>query len=81
MLVTSIFSFSHNVFKRFLFQVRKNSGLCGKELEMFYAAFNIISVVSWQHLTYSCFFFAFYLAGSLKCLAKGQNGTKKILTI
>ena len=32
MLVTSIFSFSHNVFKRFLFKGRRKSGLCGKEL-------------------------------------------------
>ena len=32
MLVTSIFSFSHNVFKRLLSQGRQKSGLCGKEL-------------------------------------------------
>ena len=32
MLVTSIFSFSHNVFKRLLFQGREKSGLFGKEL-------------------------------------------------
>ena len=32
MLVTSIFSFSHNVFKRLLPQCHKKSGLCGKEL-------------------------------------------------
>ena len=31
MLVTSIFSFSHNVFKSFFFRVVK-SGLCGKNL-------------------------------------------------
>ena len=32
MLVSSIFSFSHNVFKRLLFQGRQKLGLCGKEL-------------------------------------------------
>ena len=32
MLVTSIFSFSHNVFKRLLFQGCLKSKLCGKEL-------------------------------------------------
>ena len=31
MLVTSIFSFSHNAFKRFLFQGRQNSGVCDKD--------------------------------------------------
>ena len=32
MLAISIFSFSHNVFKRLLFQCRQKSGLCGKYL-------------------------------------------------
>ena len=32
MLVTSIFTFSHNVFKRLPFQGRFKSGSCGKEL-------------------------------------------------
>ena len=32
MLVTSIFTFSHSVFKRLPFQGRFKSGLCGKEL-------------------------------------------------
>ena len=32
MLVTSIFSFSHNVFKRVPIQGRENSGLCSEEL-------------------------------------------------
>ena len=32
MLVTSIFSFSHNVFKSCLPQVRKKSGLCRTQL-------------------------------------------------
>ena len=32
MLVTSIFSFSHNVFKRSLLQGCEKLGLCGKEL-------------------------------------------------
>ena len=32
MLVTSIFFFSHNVFKRLISQGRQKSGLCGKEL-------------------------------------------------
>ena len=31
-LVTSIFSFSHHVFKSLLSQGRQKSGLCGKEL-------------------------------------------------
>ena len=31
-LVTSIFSFSYNIFKRLLCQCHKNSGLCGKGL-------------------------------------------------
>ena len=35
MLVTSIFSFSHNVFKRLLSWSRLQSGLCGKELIIF----------------------------------------------
>ena len=34
--VTSIFSFSHNVFKRLLSQGRLKSGLCGKELSKHY---------------------------------------------
>ena len=34
MLVTSIFFFSHNVFKRLLSQDRLKSGLCGKELTL-----------------------------------------------
>ena len=34
MLVTSIFSFSHNVFKRFLSQGREKLKLCGKELNI-----------------------------------------------
>ena len=33
MLVTSIFSFTHNVFKRLLFQGHEKLGLCGKELK------------------------------------------------
>ena len=33
MLVTSIFSFSHDGFERFLFQGRYNLGLCGRELK------------------------------------------------
>ena len=33
MLVTSIFSFSHNVFLNFLFQTCEKSGLCGNGLE------------------------------------------------
>ena len=32
MLVTSIFSFSHNIVKRLLSQGRQKSGLCGEEL-------------------------------------------------
>ena len=32
MLVTSIFSFCHYVFKKLLFQGRQKSGLCGKGL-------------------------------------------------
>ena len=32
MLVTSIFSFSYNVFKGFFPRVIKKSGLCGKKL-------------------------------------------------
>ena len=32
MLVTSIFSFSHNVFKSLLLQGPKKSELCGKEV-------------------------------------------------
>ena len=32
LLVTSIFSFSHNVFKRLLFQGHEKSVLCGKGL-------------------------------------------------
>ena len=32
MLVTSIFSFYHNVFKRLLFHGRKKLGLCGIQL-------------------------------------------------
>ena len=35
MLVSSTFSFPHNVFKGLLSQVRKNLGLCGKELKNF----------------------------------------------
>ena len=34
MLVTSIFSFSHNVFKRLLSKGVKKSGLCGKEFTL-----------------------------------------------
>ena len=34
MLVISIFSFSHNVFKRHLFRGRLKSGLCDKELKV-----------------------------------------------
>ena len=34
MLVTSIFSFSHNVFKRLIFQGHQKSGLFGKELSL-----------------------------------------------
>ena len=34
MLVASIFSFPHNVFKWHLFQGRKMSGFCGKEFKM-----------------------------------------------
>ena len=35
MLITSIFSFSHNVFKRLPFQGRLKSQLCGKELILY----------------------------------------------
>ena len=35
LLVTSIFSFSHNVFKMFLSQGCEKSGLCGKELNLY----------------------------------------------
>ena len=34
MLVTSIFSFSHNVFKRLLSQGRQKAALCGKGLRV-----------------------------------------------
>ena len=34
LLVTSNFSFSHNVFKRHVRQTRKNQGLFGKELRL-----------------------------------------------
>ena len=34
MLVTSIFSFYHNVFKRLCKQGRVKSGMCGKELSI-----------------------------------------------
>ena len=34
MLVTSIFSFSHNVFKSFLIHGRYKAGLCGKEFNV-----------------------------------------------
>ena len=34
MLVTSIFSFYHNVFKRLFKQGRVKSGMCGKELSI-----------------------------------------------
>ena len=34
MLVTSIFMFSHNVFKSLFFQSRQKSGLCSKELKI-----------------------------------------------
>ena len=34
MLVTSIFSFSHNIFKRLLSRGRQKSELCGKELNL-----------------------------------------------
>ena len=40
MLVTSIFSFSPNVFKRFLIQSRLTSGLCCKEL--MYSVFHLL---------------------------------------
>ena len=36
MLVTSIFSFSHNSSKRLLSQDLSMSGLCGKELNKYY---------------------------------------------
>ena len=35
MLVTSIFSFTHNVFDSHLFEGHKNSELCGKEFQLF----------------------------------------------
>ena len=35
MLVTNIFSFSHNVFKRLFSQGHEKLGLCGKGLEAF----------------------------------------------
>ena len=35
MLVNSIFSFSHNVFRRLFTQGRLKSGLCGKELKKY----------------------------------------------
>ena len=41
MLVTCIFSFSHNVFKRLFTQGRQKSGLYGKELKAF-ADHNVI---------------------------------------
>ena len=34
MLVTSILSFSNNLFKSLFFQWRKNSSLCGKEFSL-----------------------------------------------
>ena len=36
MLVISIFSFSHNVFKTLLFQSRENAGLCSKRLTLYH---------------------------------------------
>ena len=35
MLVTSVFSFSHDVFKRFLPNGSYKSGLCGKEIKYY----------------------------------------------
>ena len=62
MLVTSIFSFSHNVFKSLPFQGCLKSGLCGKGLidcMMFYSVFNSISVVSQWQLTLLMSFLGF----------------------
>ena len=43
----SIFSFSHNLFKRLLFLTRKNQGLFGKGLTA--------KVISWRSVTHMCF--------------------------
>ena len=75
MLVTSIFSFSHSIFKRLIPQGRQKSGLFGKELiycMVFNAVFSIISVTSQRpvHLSihswsyfhqYSVFFLSHWL--------------------
>ena len=34
--ITSIFTLSHSVFKRLLYQGRQKSGFCGKELTVYY---------------------------------------------
>ena len=46
MLVTSIFSFSHNVFRKLLFQGHKNFGLCSKEL----ALSHMTNLIEWSKL-------------------------------
>ena len=44
MLVTSIFSFSHNVFKRLLFQHHLMLGLCGKGLNPLFSSVGLICI-------------------------------------
>ena len=45
MLATSIFSFSHNVFKRSLSQGRKNPELRGKELKNHIGLHKLVKVI------------------------------------
>ena len=50
MLVTSIFSFSHNVLKRILSKIRQKASLCWNGLKKAYQIFKIITLHPTYHM-------------------------------
>ena len=86
MLVTTIFSFSHNVTDRFLSQSPKQSRLCGKEVKAF-AATKFLQLrsyhcghrcVSWlSHTSTDTTFFPKPLTTSLTCIISERRKTTK----
>ena len=55
LLATRNFSFSHNVFKRLILQIRKSQGLLGNLVVLGFNTTLTAKVISWRSVTHMCF--------------------------
>ena len=80
LLVTSNFSFSHNVFKRLVRQIRKNQGLFGKGLcyvhtQLFLALYMCVFILNGSPVAIfrTGFSFVEYCSGSFRAFLQSDN--------